>query len=51
MSGGFLEIIEFRHFVRCMTFASEGEKSRNKVLKNYVTVKVVIHMDVGNTRE
>ena len=51
MSGGLLEILEFRHFVRCMTFASEGENSRKNVLKNYVTVKVVIHVDVGNTRD
>jgi len=34
-----------------MVFNGEGEKSRNKELKNYVIVKVVIDMEFGNTKK
>ena len=50
MSGKYLKILEFRHFVRHTVFTSDGEKSRNKVLKNYITVKVVIDIETRNTR-
>ena len=42
MSGRYLEILEFRRFVKDVVFSGDGEKSRNKLLKNYITVKVVI---------
>jgi len=51
MSERYLEILEFRHIVKHMTFVGEGEKLRNKTLKNYVTVKVVLDMVLGNTTE
>ena len=44
-----LEILEFQHFARHTQFVGEGEKSRNKVLKRSITVKVVIDLDCGNT--
>ena len=49
MSHKYVEILEFRHFVKHMAFVGEGEKSRNKVLKNYVMVRVVIDVVCGNT--
>ncbi|MCL2217150.1 MAG: hypothetical protein FWB91_13415 [Defluviitaleaceae bacterium] len=41
-SSRYLEILEFKHFVKHNVFNGAGEKSRNKVLKKYITVKVVI---------
>jgi len=36
-----------KHFV----FVGEGEKTRNKVLKNHITVSVVTDLGCGNTIE
>ena len=51
MSDRYLEILEFKHFCKHISFGGEGEKSRNKTIKNYITVRVVIDMECGNTRE
>jgi len=35
--------------VKHIIFTGEGEKCHNKHIKNYVTVKVVIDIECGNT--
>ncbi|PWM67530.1 MAG: hypothetical protein DBX61_05140 [Clostridiales bacterium] len=47
----YLEILEFKHFVKHTVFNSEGGKYRNKELKNYIIVKVAIDLVCGNTKE
>ena len=44
-----VEILYFRHFAKHFTFTSEGEKIRNKHLKNYFDVSVVVDIGCGNT--
>lgn len=46
-----VEILYFRHFAKHFTFTSEGKNSRNKHLKNYFDVSVVIDIGYGNTNE
>lgn len=46
-----VEILYFRHFAKHFTFTSEGKNSRNKHLKNYFDVSVVIDIGCGNTNE
>ena len=46
-----VEILYFRHFTKHFTFTSEGKNSRNKHLKNYFDVSVVIDIGCGNTNE
>ena len=48
--GEFIEILNFRHFVKYFVFTSEGDKIRNKQLKKYINVSVVIDMECGNTK-
>ena len=48
---GYVEILDFRHFAKHFTFTSEGKNSRNKHLKNYFDVSVVIDIGYGNTNE
>ena len=45
----YAEILDFKHFVKHTVFNSEGDKFRNKEVKNYVVVKAVIDMVCGNT--
>ena len=47
----YVEILDFKHFVKHTVFNSEGDKFRNKEIKNYVVVKVVIDMVCGNTKK
>ena len=47
----YVEIHDFKHFVKHTVFNSEGDKFRNKEIKNYVVVKVVIDMVCGNTKK
>ncbi|HBG7231786.1 TPA: hypothetical protein KRA30_001947 [Clostridioides difficile] len=44
-----LEILNFSHFHKHIVFASNGSKMRNKELKRYFDVSVVIYMECGNT--
>ena len=44
-----VEILYFRHFAKHFMFTSEGEKIRNKHLKNYFDVSVVVDIGCGNT--
>lgn len=46
----YVEILDFKHFVKHMVFNPEGEKYRKKELKNYIIVKVAIDMVCGNTK-
>ncbi|MBO0525306.1 hypothetical protein EXQ31_07450 [Clostridium botulinum] len=47
----YIEIINFRHFFKHFVFTSEGDNIRNKQLKKYINVSVVIDMECGNTIE
>ncbi len=44
------EILEFRHFEKHIVLTGEGEMCRNKHINDYATVKVVIDVGCGNTR-
>ena len=46
-----VEVLYFRHFAKHFMFTSEGEKIRNKHLKNYFDVSVVVDIGCGNTNE
>lgn len=43
----YIEILSFKHFHKHFVFVREGEKTRNKVLKNHITVSVVIDQGMG----
>lgn len=45
-----VEILRFRHFLKHCVFTGDGEKCRNKYIKDYVTVSVVVDMGCGNTK-
>ena len=47
----YIEILNFRHFFNHFVFTNEGDKIRNKQLKKYINVSVVIDMECGNTRK
>lgn len=47
----YVEILNFRHFHRHMVFINDGEKLRNKEIKNYINVSVVVDIECGNTAE
>ena len=47
----YVEILDFKHFVKHIVFNLDGDKFRNKEIKNYVVVKVVIDMVCGNTKK
>ncbi|EII6750001.1 hypothetical protein LHT69_000752 [Clostridioides difficile] len=45
----YVEILNFRHFFKNIVFTSEGDKIRNKEIKNYINVSVVVDIECGNT--
>ena len=45
----YVEILNFRHFFEHIVFTSEGDKIRNKEIKNYINVSVVVDIECGNT--
>lgn len=45
----YVEILDFKHFLRFCTFNGEGGRWRNKQVKSYIEVSVVIDMVRGNT--
>ena len=47
----YIEILNFRHFFNHFVFTNEGDKIRNKQLKKYINVSVVIDMECGDTIE
>lgn len=46
----YLEILRFSHSARHVVFDSEGDKFRNKCIKDNITVSEAIDMECGNTR-
>lgn len=46
----YIEILNFRYFYKHFVFVGEGEKMRNKVLKKYIRVSVVIDMECVDTK-
>ncbi|GIM29138.1 hypothetical protein CPJCM30710_18040 [Clostridium polyendosporum] len=40
----YIEILNFRHFFNHFVFTNEGNKIRNKQLKKYINVSVVIDL-------
>ena len=46
-----VEILDFKHFAPYCVFKGEDGKWRNKEVKNYVDVSVVIEPVCGNTKE
>lgn len=47
----YVEILNFRHFHKHIVFTNEGEKMRNKEIKDYINVSVVVDIEWGDTRE
>ena len=45
----FLEVFNFKHFARYISFDPAGDVGRNKQIKNYVQVSVVFALECGNT--
>ena len=47
----YVEILYFKHFYKHIVFTGEGDKFRNKVIKDYINVSVVIDIECGDTRD
>ena len=45
----YVEILNFRHFFKHIVFTGGGDKIRNKEIKNYINVSVVVDIECGNT--
>ncbi|RXM74615.1 hypothetical protein DP143_01600 [Clostridium tetani] len=45
-----VEILSFRYFKRHMVFEENNENFKNKKLKNYFEVSIVIDIECGNTK-
>lgn len=41
----YVEILNFQHFTRYVTFTKDGDDFRNKELKNKIEVSVVLDME------
>lgn len=46
----YVEILNFRYFFKHIVFTSEGDKIRNKEIKNYINVSVVVDIECRKTR-
>lgn len=46
----YVEILYLKHFYKHIVFTGEGDKIRNKVIKDYINVSVVIDIECGDTR-
>lgn len=44
-----LEILNFRQFYKHIVFTGDGDKIRNKEIRDYINVSVVIDLVSGNT--
>ena len=44
-----VKILYFKHFYKHNVFTGEGDKIRNKEIKDYISVSVVIDMEWGDT--
>ncbi len=47
----YVEILNFRYFSKHMAFTGDGEKCRNKVIKDYINVSVVVDIEREDTIE
>ena len=47
----YVEILCFKHFHKHIVFTGDGEKFRNKEIKNYIKVSVVVDIECGDTTE
>lgn len=45
-----VEVLYFKQFYRHFVFTDEGEKMRNKEIKDYINVSVVVDIEWGDTR-
>lgn len=45
----YVAILNFRRFSKHIVFTGEGDKIRNKEIKNYINVSVVVDIECGNT--
>lgn len=45
----YVEILYFKHFYKHIVFTGEGDKIRNKEIKDYINVSVVIDIECGDT--
>ena len=43
-SGEFVEVLNFRHFARYMSFAPTGKQGRKKQIMDGIEVSVVLHV-------
>ena len=41
----YVEILSFQHFARYMTFTTDGDDFRNKVVRDKIDVSVVLDME------
>ena len=41
----YVEILNFRHFHKHIVFTDEGEKMRNKEIKDYINMSVVVDIE------
>lgn len=46
----YVEILNFRNFHKHIVFTDEGDKMRNKEIKDYINVSVVVDIEWGDTR-
>lgn len=44
-----LEILNFRHFFKRIVFTGDDDKIRNKAIRDYINVSVIIDLISGNT--
>lgn len=47
----FVEVLNFKHFSRHITFDQGDKLGRNKHINSYVTVSVMLRLECGDTSE
>ena len=45
----YVEILDFKHFHKYIAFTDKGEKMRNKKIKDYINVSVLVDIEWGDT--
>lgn len=51
IQGKYLEILEFRHFQRHMSFSQNDRKTYKKAISDGIDVSVVLDMECGNIQK
>ena len=46
----YVEILYFKHFYKHIVFTGQGDKIRNKEIKDYINVSVMIDIEWGDTK-